>query len=48
MGMLKLIIVSAPPSMPIRSAKMQSSGIISTAAMIRVTTRKRTGSSPWS
>ena len=45
-GMLKLIIVSAPPRMPTRSANSVSSGTISTAARMRVTTRKRTGSSP--
>ena len=44
--MLKLIIVSAPPRMPMMSANSVSSGTISTAARMRVTTRKRTGSRP--
>ena len=39
-------IVSAPPSRPIRSANSVSSGVISSAAMIRGVTRKRTGIEP--
>ena len=45
-GIEKLCSVSAPPSRPIRSANSVSSGVISSAAMIRGATRKRTGSRP--
>ena len=39
-------IVSAPPIMPTRSENSVSSGVISTAAMMRGVTRKRTGLKP--
>ena len=45
-GIENVVIVRAPPIIPTRSEKSVSSGVISTAAMIRGVTRKRTGESP--
>ena len=39
-------MTTAPPIKPNKSAKMVSSGVMNTAATTRVTTKKRTGSSP--